>query len=166
MSRGTRLLGKPAILQFEPRCPFAGGGGGGEASRRWGWPRKIVDLVIVEFVGGRIAIRGPPRLSLSFVSRFRPPVLLPICFRRCDWKRRSSAVIIKAEIRSRFWNVVDKFQVVKFNNYLSSKFLVRSGVPRGSHLGPLLFNLFINDVTDVFEYSKFLLYADEFFVKL
>ncbi|XP_054266911.1 uncharacterized protein LOC128989079 [Macrosteles quadrilineatus] len=35
-----------------------------------------------------------------------------------------------------------------------------SGVPQGSHLGPLLFNLFENDIKSVIS-SKFLMFADD-----
>lgn len=34
-------------------------------------------------------------------------------------------------------------------------------MPQGSHLGPLLFLLFINDVVEVFKYCKCLLFADD-----
>ena len=50
---------------------------------------------------------------------------------------------------------------VKIKNHISESFEIQSGVPQGSHLGPLLFILFINDITEVIKYSEILLFADD-----
>ncbi|RVE50535.1 hypothetical protein evm_004864 [Chilo suppressalis] len=50
---------------------------------------------------------------------------------------------------------------VVLNGFISSSFLIASGVPQGSHLGPLFFNAFINDVASCFLNSKIHLYADD-----
>lgn len=49
---------------------------------------------------------------------------------------------------------------VRMNGFLSSEIRVVSGVPQGSHLGPKLFLLLINDIGQHFK-SEYLLFADD-----
>lgn len=57
--------------------------------------------------------------------------------------------------------VADRCQTVVLNGFASASSLIPSGVPQGSILGPLLFNLFINDISVCFQHSDFLLFADD-----
>jgi hypothetical protein len=57
--------------------------------------------------------------------------------------------------------LANKQPSVRISGTLSSSYVVKSVVPQGSALGPLLFNIFINDICDSISYSKYLLFADD-----
>lgn len=57
--------------------------------------------------------------------------------------------------------VTGRQQYVEINGVKSKVFAVTSGVPQGSVLGPLLFDLFIDSISNCLKYSKIRKYADD-----
>jgi len=57
--------------------------------------------------------------------------------------------------------IYNRSQVVRTNGFYSDSVAITSGVPQGSHLAPLLFNIYINDIDKCFTHSHFLEYADD-----
>lgn len=57
--------------------------------------------------------------------------------------------------------VGNRCQAVALKGYRSRFLNIPSGVPQGSHLGPFLFSLYINDINLCFSNSHHLLYADD-----
>jgi hypothetical protein len=57
--------------------------------------------------------------------------------------------------------LTDRFSCVKISGIFSAPFRILIGVPQGSVLGPLLFNLYIYDTCNVVTHSKFLLFAED-----
>lgn len=55
----------------------------------------------------------------------------------------------------------DRYQYVHIGNHKSSLLSISKGVPQGSVLGPLMFNIYINSIVNIDNTGKFIIYADD-----
>ena len=58
-------------------------------------------------------------------------------------------------------NLSNRFQAVRINSELSDKLPIQSGAPQGSILGPILFNIYVNDLPSVPQCRKSKTYIDD-----
>ena len=56
--------------------------------------------------------------------------------------------------------LTNRLQYVELNDLASKKQKITTGVPQGSIIGPLLFLMYMNDIINVSQAFKFILYAD------
>ena len=57
--------------------------------------------------------------------------------------------------------LTNRFQYVQFENSESDLLEIKTGIPQGSILGPLFFNIMINDIVNSSNKFNFLMYADD-----
>ena len=73
-----------------------------------------------------------------------------------------SSLGIKGKMYNWLQNFLEnRYEVVKIKDFSSRPYLMRSGVPQGSVLGPLMFTAYVNDIEESVSYSSVLKYADD-----
>ena len=74
---------------------------------------------------------------------------------------KSSVIYYWTDVRQLGIYLLNRTQVVKYNNVVCSKETIICCVPQGSLLGPLLFVSYINDISNSLQILSFILYADD-----
>jgi hypothetical protein len=100
----------------------------------------------------------PPRIDIAFLDFSKAFDVMP---HHTILKKLAENFNIRGQ--TWYWLkafLTGRFQRVMYQGALSSMSPVTSGVPQGSVLGPLLFNLFISDISHSLN-SKCLLFADD-----
>ena len=57
--------------------------------------------------------------------------------------------------------LTNRYQYVHFESCKSERLEIKTGMPQGSILGPLFFNILINDIVNSSNKLSFLMYADD-----
>ena len=81
------------------------------------------------------------------------------------WHRGLLAKLSQAGVDGMFYDIISSYldnrkQIVVVDGKKSDILDIRAGVPQGSRLGPLLFLIYMNDITDDIE-SDILIFADD-----
>ena len=83
-----------------------------------------------------------------------------VCHRRLLWKLQFYS--ISGPLLKWFESyLIGRKQMVEINGSFSSWAYVKSGVPQGSVLGPILFLIYVNDMPKTVQDSKIAMFADD-----